>query len=62
MISRAALKAKLTDRLEYLAIPKKENDCWKSYYAPITSRGNKIKIISDRLIALSQPKPCIDDM
>lgn len=62
MISRAALKAKLTDRLEYLAIPKKENDSWESYYSPTMSRGKKIKIISDRLIALSRPRPFIDDM
>ncbi|XP_008182140.1 testicular haploid expressed gene protein-like [Acyrthosiphon pisum] len=61
-ISRAALKAKLTDRLEYLAIPKQESDSWKSYYLPTVSRGNKIKTISDRLITLSNPKPCIDDM
>jgi len=62
VISRAALKAKLTDRLAYLAIPKEESDSWKSYYSPTVSRGNKIKIISERLIALSKPKPCIDDM
>jgi len=62
VISRAALKAKLTDRLEYLAIPKTENDSWMSYYSPPMPPGNKIKIITDRLIELSRPRPFIDDM
>jgi len=62
VISRAALKAKLTNRLEYLAIPKIENDSWKSYYSPTKPAGKKIKKISDRLVTLSRPRPFIDDM
>ncbi|XP_026814716.1 testicular haploid expressed gene protein-like [Rhopalosiphum maidis] len=65
VISPAALKAKITDRLEYLSWPKIENEYWESYYFPTTSSRNykkKIKIISDRLIELSQPKPFKDDI
>jgi len=49
--------------LEYLAIPKKENAYWESYYSPTISEKykNKIKKISGRLIELSQPRPFIDD-
>ncbi|XP_025205197.1 testicular haploid expressed gene protein-like [Melanaphis sacchari] len=65
VISPAALKAKLTDRLEYLALPKKENVYWESYYSSTVKPEkykNKNKIISGRLIELSQPKPFIDDI
>jgi len=62
VISPAALKAKITDRVEYLSWPKIENEYWDSYYLPTTSsRKDKIKTISDRLIELSQPRTFKDD-
>lgn len=58
MISRAALKAKMSKRLEYLAKPRKYPLCENENSIktrPLASEERKNKIISARLIELSKP-------
>lgn len=58
MISRAALKAKMSKRLEYLAEPRKDSLCQNENSTKtrtLASERRKKEIISARLNELSKP-------